>query len=366
MGSTTNGSIGVVYLARSADGLEALCRFANSYGKHPSGLKHDLIIAYKGFKQRSELEAAYQRFLGLPHIGIELDDSGFDIGSYIEVCRRISYDYLFFLNTHSELVAPAWLSHVFNHAAHEGCGIAGTMGSYESLFDTVRFLESVVGSSLVASGELAKQLAYYFDFILPRFRPDWYRHQDGGASGMARLTLFFRRRSRQIAYKSLGGVRGTALVWPGTPDIDTSLFPPFPNPHMRTNGFMIRRTRLLSSKVRSMHSKMDANLFESGKEGLTTQLRRAGLATMVVGANGRGYDVEDWWRSDTFRLSGQADLLIADNHTRAFGAMSAGARVAHERMTWGDYLGPGPSDFPTLGCEFLKGSLAPCGRMNSK
>ena len=44
-----NASIGVVYLLRQAEGLEAPRRFIASYRRWPAGLQHLLIVLYKGF-----------------------------------------------------------------------------------------------------------------------------------------------------------------------------------------------------------------------------------------------------------------------------------------------------------------------------
>ena len=115
---------------------------------------------------------------------------------------------------------------------------------------------------------------------------------------------------------------------------------------------MLRRDLLLSLHGTATPTKMDANLFESGANSLTAQIRRAGLSAIVVGRDRRGFDVSSWWQSNTFRLGDQGNLLISDNHTRAFASMSPGARITHARMTWGDYLGPAPRDFPDFGLKF--------------
>jgi len=156
-----------------------------------------------------------------------------------------------------------------------------------------------------------------------------------------------------------GGVRGSALIWPGAPELDVEAFPPFPNPHIRSNGFMIERERFIALSERPLRSKADASLFESGHNSITTQLRRAGLGAIVVGGDGVGYSVNDWPRSRTFRLGEQENLLITDNHTRAFAAMSEPAKAAHALMTWGEYLSGLPDDIPRLGFRFDRGSLPP-------
>ena len=85
---------------------------------------------------------------------------------------------------------------------------------------------------------------------------------------------------------------------------------------------------------------------------MTAALRRQGLAAIVVGRDGRGYDVPDWPSSRTFRLGEQENLLLSDNQSRNFAALPAGARATYRRMSWGDYLGPAPHDFPDLGFAF--------------
>ena len=352
-------AIGVVYLARWSDGIAAFKRFAASYRLHPAGSDHELIIIYKGFEQRSQLEQARAVFRDLPHCGVELDDIDFDIGSYLEISRRMSHQYLCFLNTHSELGAPGWLARFADQAARDNVGIAGATGSYESIFDSVLFMLRVIWTSRDVGAEDAEKLAYYFDFLLGLHRPDWYA---GGARGRGTTTPPMRRTMtslKQLVRWPLYRFRGTSLIWPGAPRLDIRQFPKFPNPHIRSNGFIIRRDRMLSFAPSRMRSKVDASLFESGKAGLTARLRFAGLSAVIVGRNGECFDVADWPGSETFRLGRQANLLVADNHTRAFASMSDGARVAIARMTWGDYLGAAPTDFPALGFEFSKDALDP-------
>jgi hypothetical protein len=338
-------TVGVVYLARGANGLEALERFVASYTRFPAGAEHELIVLYKGFIQSTELKKARLLFRGLPHRAIEVSDDGYDIGSYLETCYRVSQDYLCFFNTHSELVSAGWLASLAAHGSRDEVGIVGAMGSYESLASTVQLLESAIYTACTSSDKHYR-LAQYFDFLLPRFRPDWYGTGQNDKLSY-RCTDFDRQQS----------LRGTALIWEGAPEMDLSLFSSFPNPHIRSNAFLIRRALLLSNHLAPIRTKVDANLFESGTHGLTAQICRSGRVALVVGRDGRGYDLSNWPRSNTFRLANQQNLWIEDNHTRAFASMSKHARLVHQRMTWGDYLGPAPEDFPDLGLHFEVGQL---------
>jgi hypothetical protein len=112
-------------------------------------------------------------------------------------------------------------------------------------------------------------------------------------------------------------------------------FPPFPNPHVRTNAFALERERALALDWTIGRSKTSAHQLESGWRGLTRQLLDAGLEPRVVGRDGHGYAPEEWPRSATYRSGRQENLLIADNRTRQFDEASPGRRAELARMAWG-------------------------------
>lgn len=348
----------VIYLARAADGFAAFSRFADSYRRHEAGVAHDLVVLFKGFAGPSELANARVAFQGLAYLEIELLDEGFDIGSYLEACGRLEQDVVCCLNTHSEIAAPNWLGHLVAQLSRDSVGLVGPMGSYESLAATIPLIERAIDYAKAGSQRRNDALARYFDFVLPRFRPDWY---DMAQAQRRRLGVVRAVSDRILAWRrpraAMTGPRGSALIWPGAPEFDVAAFPPFPNPHIRSNGIAIKRKRLLELDLIAIRSKEDANLFESGRSSLTRQVRQAGLKALVVGRDGVGYDIPEWSLSGTFRLGDQNNLLIKDNHTRAFSAMSHGAKISHTRIAWGDYASPPPSDFPDFGVRFAADPL---------
>lgn len=123
----------------------------------------------------------------------------------------------------------------------------------------------------------------------------------------------------------------------------SSVFPPFPNFHIRPNAFMLR-TELFRSLTDGLkiRNKGDAYLFESGPAGFSRQVMALGLQTLVVGRNGQGYPPDSWPTSGTFRQAGQENLLVSDNHTRHYDSLPFEGKLALARMTWGEYL-PVPS-----------------------
>ncbi len=115
-------------------------------------------------------------------------------------------------------------------------------------------------------------------------------------------------------------------------------FPYFPNPHIRSNCFLIDRQLLLKLHFKLKPVKIDCNLFESGAESLSARLQGLGRRLLVVGDNGDAYDVQDWVKSRTFRLEDQSNLLFGDNQTRAFASLFPAEQRILRNMTWGDYI----------------------------
>lgn len=113
-------------------------------------------------------------------------------------------------------------------------------------------------------------------------------------------------------------------------------YPPFPNPHLRTNGFMLRRADLVALDWRIGRSKSAAHQLESGNRGITTQLAERGLQARVVDRDGRGHAPGEWASSLTYRSGAQERLLIADNRTRQYAGATPPERERLSRMAWGD------------------------------
>lgn len=112
-------------------------------------------------------------------------------------------------------------------------------------------------------------------------------------------------------------------------------FPPFPNPHLRTNGFTIERRLLLDLEWPRLESKVATWAFESGRSSISAQVWERGLHVRVVGADGVAYPRERWRASATFRSGEQRNLLIADNRTDQYENADPAMRLRLEEMAWG-------------------------------
>jgi hypothetical protein len=116
-------------------------------------------------------------------------------------------------------------------------------------------------------------------------------------------------------------------------------FPDFPNAHVRSNAFAVRREDLLRIIGEfPIATKVDAFRFESGRAGFTRRMLDAGYEVAVVGRNGRAYEPQWWPSSGTFRQGRQDNLLVADNVTRAYAGATWGEKHRLARLSWGPYL----------------------------
>jgi hypothetical protein len=116
----------------------------------------------------------------------------------------------------------------------------------------------------------------------------------------------------------------------------TRAFPAFPNPHLRTNGFLISRSAMLRLTGGNVWTKTAAFRFESGVHSMTNQLLKMGKRVLIVGRDGEAYEQQRWPQSRTFRIGDQENLLIADNQTDAYDASDASARKRLSAYAWGE------------------------------
>lgn len=294
--------IGVVYLYRFAEGEISARAFLDSYRAHPAGIEHDLHVILKGFPDERSSAAARALFGPLSANLIELDDTGYDIGSYLAAARRIANHRLVFLNTFSEILADDWLVRLDAALNHPDVGLVGATGSWQSL----------------SSGYVAAALRF----------AHWVRHPisyvkshfEGGTQPSTGAGVP-RRGFRDVVLK----IRGLA---------DLYEFGRYPNPHIRTNGFMIDRERFLSLQSMPFSRKADVYKFESGRHSMTKQILRMKLKALVVDRSGRTYEVDDWRSSSTFWVGHQENLMIADNMTRKYAQGSSQLRQLLENYAW--------------------------------
>jgi hypothetical protein len=270
--------IEVFYLIRWSNPVDLTRRFAESYLSYPPATDHQLTLIFKGFQSQHHIADHCSVFDGRELSIINAPDTGFDIGAYRLALESTTNGLCCFLNSHSIIRAPGWLKHLSNCALDPRIGIVGATASYESL------------------------------------------SSDAMASIAADKPLLSMLRLRQ-------GIPGAIRKW--------AYFPMFPNPHIRTNAFMIKREVFQRVRWPRNPSRMDALRFENGRRSLTRQVLKMGLDAVIVGRDGRRYEVAEWPSSGTFRQNEQHNVLVADNRTIEYATAAPEIRRRLAIKAWG-------------------------------
>lgn len=345
--------IAVYYLARLTEGFPAFERFAQSYRAHSSGIDHDLIVIAKGFEKPGQLAALDVIFTGIPHsiVSVE-DDCGFDIHAYREASRGVKNPTLCFLNTFSTVSSENWLKKLFSNFDQPNVGIVGATGSYESISTSWRLCHKVYWLGATKKF-LNRQTTGRLLWLCQMFNPRAIKSYISRRAWLKQISAAAVNRHRRAS----DGNDQYEASWKevsaaGMQYCDIATFPTFPNPHIRTNVFMVSREHFLKCEIEGP-SKIDCCKFESGPNSITALIRREGLTALMVGADGVGYDIADWPLSGCFRSQGQRNLLARDNQTDNFDRMSLPEQQAIMDMSWGGYRhGPGVTDTEILGIKF--------------
>lgn len=300
--------IGVIYLCRFAEGEAPVRRFLQTYRDHAAGVEHDFHVVFKGFPNQAKLQAAREMFAGIPINAIELDDTGFDLGSYVAAARKVSNRHVIFLNTFSQILAANWLRHFYEAMNDPAVGVVGATGSWQS---NAASYERVFKRIFL---ELWRRLP----FVPPA--------PSAPISGLL-LPWAVATKPRPLSRYLSAVYHFACLLYE---------YGRHPNPHIRTNAFMVDRQQFLSLSLPAFKDKKEAYKFESGRHSLTRQYMARGLKSVVTDRNGTTYSVDQWNVSSTFWMNGQVNLLISDNRTRDYIEGTPDMRLYLEHIAWRD------------------------------
>jgi hypothetical protein len=295
--------LGVVYLYRKLEGEAPIRSFLDGLRRFPAGATYQLHVVLKGFPDRQSQQRALGLFGDVPVNPIEVNDFGYDIGSYLKAAQLVSNRRLIFLNAFSVILGANWLAHYNNAMDGPRVGIVGATGSWQA---------RTTGYE-VRARRILKRL---------------WRISAGSFVGDPEATNPVPRRPqtmREAARFALAPVSYTYALLN---------YRRYPNPHIRTNAFMIERDLFLSLRFPRFTNKESVYKFESGRRSMTNQIIARGLRPVVVGKDGNIYDVADWHASSTFWKNHQENLLISDNRTRDYAEGTPAFRTMLENMAW--------------------------------
>ncbi len=276
--------ITVVHLVWLPFGAGQFRHFLEAYRSYAAGYPHQLFFVFNGVQQEQELLPYLQLAdeAGMPYRYLSLH-KGQDIDAYHQAALALTSHYLLLLNSYSGFRAQNWLEKYVRHAG-PGTALAAT-ASCQSHY-------SLVFQQHSWAWERGKGLAHHF-------------------------------RKYKLLLKAMCYWR-----W---------LFPPFPNPHLRTNGLLLPRQAFLEAYPGPVGSKFRAYQFESGRRGLTRQLLKKGFQLRVIDRYGKAYPMDAWASSNTFWAGGQENLLITDNQTALYDQADAVTRNKLAYLAWAQH-----------------------------
>lgn len=280
----------LIYLSRGhGAGLDAARRFFESYDRFPAGMEHELVVLVKGWDNVPGLDEVLAMAKARSARVIELPDDGFDFGAYFRAARKLPHEWCCFLNSFSSIQHGGWLKILFQAASRPGVGAVSCSGNWGT---ATNFLwKDFCGFILYARLKTAAHLA---------------------------------RRAIDVAVR----------FWP--------VIPAFPNPHIRTNAFIVRRSVWLefAHSAKTPADKRDCYILEHGRKSFTRFLRNKGLRALVAGADGNVFEAGKWIESGTFSVPGLPNLLVGDNQTEDYLLAPRDKRRQIEHSLWGKMLTP--------------------------
>tara|TARA_B100001057_G_scaffold280940_1_gene281345 strand:- start:1981 stop:2796 length:816 start_codon:yes stop_codon:yes gene_type:complete len=114
-------------------------------------------------------------------------------------------------------------------------------------------------------------------------------------------------------------------------------FDKFPNPHLRTNGFLINSDDFNHYMIdKNINNKEDSWAIESGKKSLTNFFKNKKFNIYVVNSKGNKFSEIDWKLSETFNYHKQDKYIISDNQIRKYLDLDDVKKKISQLETWGN------------------------------
>ena len=277
--------ITVVYLVWLPYGINLFKNFIQSYLSFNAGLNHQLALLFNGTKNPIDIESycTYAEKYNVKFSVLTLE-KGYDIDAYFFAAKNIECDLFFFINTYSVLLNDNWLKKMYDNIVKENVGMVSATGTLQS-HSSSPFM------SMPFRYQFSKKLKYNY-------------------------------RKYKLFIKS-------AIYW-------KVLFEGFPNPHLRTNAFMIWKNIFLEIKYKPITSKMRAYEFESGRNSITNQILHKKKKVLVVDKFGIGYEIKNWYGSKIFWENDQENLMISDNQTTKYINADETEKKLYTYLAWGE------------------------------
>ena len=263
----------IAYVAYGPFGLEYLKKFLDCYTKFKSGAKHKLLICFKGFNNYNEIEN-WKNILKCDFI------------EFFEKSEKNDFD----IGSYYRIAEYYPDNLILFLDTHTRMNCDNWLKIFLDNYSDKRLLGS--------TGSYASITSQFFGF-------------------------YYLQHSK------------IQQLWWGLHHLKN--FQLFPNPHIRTTGFLLKGSELLelNFKREKFIRKIDTNYFESGRKNITKQLQKKGYKIGIVNADNVFFSVEDWKKSNTYCLNKQDKLVFKDNRTDEFERSSPEMKKKMSKFCWG-------------------------------
>ena len=113
-------------------------------------------------------------------------------------------------------------------------------------------------------------------------------------------------------------------------------FKNFPNPHIRTTGFLINSNDYIEFyKGKIIKNKFDAWKIESGRFSLTNYFLKKNFPVKLINSEGNAFTIKNWSNSNTFCYTENSRLIISDKHTRKYDVLDEKDKLISQINVWG-------------------------------
>jgi hypothetical protein len=299
----------ISYAIREADGINALVDFLASVDRYKISSQSKIVIALKESSESFFDEVAnHVKKAQKKNLRIQLTvipPGGFDIGTHYYVASHFKCEVIIFMTATSRANVKKWDSLLLKKFRELDVGVVGCMQSSESLKSSFMEMVTVMIKMKfhIALNKRDALILNIRDMTQKKWKTEFSNNRITKllVDLSTFLILYFYKKEEPFRF--------------------LHLFPDFPNPHLRTTGFAIRRELFLSVFTENPKDKWDAFNYESGYGSLTRRCATLGWKLLVVNMRGRYYNFGDTDAKTTFRYT-KADSIVTDKESRRFHQLS--------------------------------------------
>jgi hypothetical protein len=315
-------TVAMSYVLREADGQEVFEEFIESLERFPIHKSTCLYIILKECTEQFRLRIQEKVQESIPMAQLVVgSDGGFDLGSHLEIAKNASSDLLVLFTSSSQPTSNNWMQSLLRPFRDQRVGIVGTMYSNESLKSSYLLVLKLKLKHKLRQNlnNYERQLSDVWGISVQKI-PFVFRIFD-----FVKVSDFLFRKIEVLALFLIARIN----PWKSIKN-----FPEFPNPHIRTTGFAIRRDLYIEILDRTPVSKFEAFSYESGRDSITNRVLGLGYKVGLVLENGNFIPIDNPEAKKTFRFPG-TNSLISDHQSRRYHTLTRRQKLALTKITQG-------------------------------